>query len=80
VQAATGINYFVSWLAFGDLTLHESMHSLDLYAKHVMPAFRDNAPPSGNDGAPSGNEGAPSGSDGAPSGSDGAPSSASSRA
>ena len=37
VQAATGINYFVSWLAFGDLTLHESMHSLDLYAKHVMP-------------------------------------------
>jgi alkanesulfonate monooxygenase SsuD/methylene tetrahydromethanopterin reductase-like flavin-dependent oxidoreductase (luciferase family) len=59
VQAATGINYFVSWLAFGDLTLRESMHSLDLYAKHVMPAFRDNAPPSGNEGAPSSVVGAP---------------------
>jgi alkanesulfonate monooxygenase SsuD/methylene tetrahydromethanopterin reductase-like flavin-dependent oxidoreductase (luciferase family) len=41
VQAATGINYFVAWLAFGDLTVRESLHSLDLYAQHVMPAFRD---------------------------------------
>jgi alkanesulfonate monooxygenase SsuD/methylene tetrahydromethanopterin reductase-like flavin-dependent oxidoreductase (luciferase family) len=39
VQAQTGINYFVSWLAFGDLTLNESLHSLDLYATHVMPHF-----------------------------------------
>jgi alkanesulfonate monooxygenase SsuD/methylene tetrahydromethanopterin reductase-like flavin-dependent oxidoreductase (luciferase family) len=37
--AEAGVNYFVSWLAFGDLTLAESMHSLELYAKHVIPAF-----------------------------------------
>jgi alkanesulfonate monooxygenase SsuD/methylene tetrahydromethanopterin reductase-like flavin-dependent oxidoreductase (luciferase family) len=36
---ATGINYFVSWLAFGDLTLAESKRSLDLFAREVMPAF-----------------------------------------
>jgi hypothetical protein len=40
-QAATGINYFGSWLAFGDLTLVESMRSLELYATQVMPAFAD---------------------------------------
>ena len=38
-QVDTGINYFVSWLAFGDLTLRESLHSLELFSKHVMPAF-----------------------------------------
>lgn len=36
---ATGINYFVSWLAFGDLSLEESMRSLDLYSRDVIPAF-----------------------------------------
>jgi alkanesulfonate monooxygenase SsuD/methylene tetrahydromethanopterin reductase-like flavin-dependent oxidoreductase (luciferase family) len=36
---ATGINYFVSWLAFGDLTYEESMRSLDLFSREVMPAF-----------------------------------------
>jgi alkanesulfonate monooxygenase SsuD/methylene tetrahydromethanopterin reductase-like flavin-dependent oxidoreductase (luciferase family) len=36
---ASGINYFVSWLAFGDLTLDESLRSLDLYSREVMPAF-----------------------------------------
>ena len=41
VQETTGINYFVSWLAFGDLSLAESMRSLELYAEHVMPAFAD---------------------------------------
>jgi len=38
-QEATGINYFVSWLAFGDLTLAESLASLDLFAHKVMPEF-----------------------------------------
>jgi alkanesulfonate monooxygenase SsuD/methylene tetrahydromethanopterin reductase-like flavin-dependent oxidoreductase (luciferase family) len=42
-QVDTGINYFVSWLAFGDLTLRESLRSLELFSKHVMPAFPDEA-------------------------------------
>jgi alkanesulfonate monooxygenase SsuD/methylene tetrahydromethanopterin reductase-like flavin-dependent oxidoreductase (luciferase family) len=36
---ATGINYFVSWLAFGDLTEKESLRSLELFSREVMPAF-----------------------------------------
>jgi alkanesulfonate monooxygenase SsuD/methylene tetrahydromethanopterin reductase-like flavin-dependent oxidoreductase (luciferase family) len=36
---ATGINYFVSWLSFGDLTVAESLRSLDLFSHKVMPAF-----------------------------------------
>ena len=36
---ATGSNYFVSWLAFGDMTLQESLRSLELFAREVMPAF-----------------------------------------
>jgi alkanesulfonate monooxygenase SsuD/methylene tetrahydromethanopterin reductase-like flavin-dependent oxidoreductase (luciferase family) len=36
---ATGINYFVSWFAFGDMTEEESLRSLDLFAREVMPAF-----------------------------------------
>ncbi len=38
---ATGINYFVAWLAFGDLTVEESLRSLDLFSREVMPAFAD---------------------------------------
>ncbi|MGZ5805013.1 MAG: LLM class flavin-dependent oxidoreductase [Xanthobacteraceae bacterium] len=38
---ATGINYFVSWLAFGDLTLAESKRSLELFSREVMPAFSE---------------------------------------
>jgi alkanesulfonate monooxygenase SsuD/methylene tetrahydromethanopterin reductase-like flavin-dependent oxidoreductase (luciferase family) len=37
--AATGSNYFVSWLAFGDMTLAESLRSLELFSREVMPAF-----------------------------------------
>ena len=33
-------NYFVPWLAFGDMTLDEALHSVDLFAREVMPAFR----------------------------------------
>jgi alkanesulfonate monooxygenase SsuD/methylene tetrahydromethanopterin reductase-like flavin-dependent oxidoreductase (luciferase family) len=40
-REATGINYFVPWLAFGDMTLAESLRSLDLLAREVMPAFGD---------------------------------------
>jgi alkanesulfonate monooxygenase SsuD/methylene tetrahydromethanopterin reductase-like flavin-dependent oxidoreductase (luciferase family) len=36
---ATGANYFVSWLAFGDMTLAESLRSTELFANEVMPAF-----------------------------------------
>ena len=34
-----GINYLVGRFAFGDLTLAESMRSLDLFARAVMPAL-----------------------------------------
>jgi alkanesulfonate monooxygenase SsuD/methylene tetrahydromethanopterin reductase-like flavin-dependent oxidoreductase (luciferase family) len=37
--AATGINYFCPWLAFGDLTVAESLRSLELFSREVMPAF-----------------------------------------
>jgi alkanesulfonate monooxygenase SsuD/methylene tetrahydromethanopterin reductase-like flavin-dependent oxidoreductase (luciferase family) len=37
---ATGPNYFVPWLAFGDMTVEEALHSVDLFAREVMPGFR----------------------------------------
>jgi alkanesulfonate monooxygenase SsuD/methylene tetrahydromethanopterin reductase-like flavin-dependent oxidoreductase (luciferase family) len=37
---ATGTNYFVPWLAFGDMTVEETLHSVDLFAREVMPGFR----------------------------------------
>ena len=36
-----GNNYLVCRLAFGDLTLAESMRSLDLFARAVMPALAE---------------------------------------
>jgi len=36
---ASGCNYLLSWLAFGDMTLAESLRSLDLFSREVMPAF-----------------------------------------
>jgi alkanesulfonate monooxygenase SsuD/methylene tetrahydromethanopterin reductase-like flavin-dependent oxidoreductase (luciferase family) len=36
---ATGANYVAPWLAFGDMTLEEALHSVDLFALEVMPAF-----------------------------------------
>jgi alkanesulfonate monooxygenase SsuD/methylene tetrahydromethanopterin reductase-like flavin-dependent oxidoreductase (luciferase family) len=35
----SGCNYLLSWFAFGDMTLAESLRSLDLFAREVMPAF-----------------------------------------
>mgnify|MGYP003349293161 CR=1 FL=1 len=37
----TGANYLVSQFAFGDLTEKEVLTSIDLFAKHCMPALRD---------------------------------------
>jgi hypothetical protein len=37
--AATGANDILSWFAFGDMTLDESLRSLALFASDVMPAF-----------------------------------------
>jgi alkanesulfonate monooxygenase SsuD/methylene tetrahydromethanopterin reductase-like flavin-dependent oxidoreductase (luciferase family) len=36
---ATGCNYLLAWLCFGDMTLAESLASLELFAREVMPAF-----------------------------------------
>jgi alkanesulfonate monooxygenase SsuD/methylene tetrahydromethanopterin reductase-like flavin-dependent oxidoreductase (luciferase family) len=36
-----GLNYFLLRFAFGDLTLEESMRSVDLFAKHVQPALEE---------------------------------------
>jgi len=36
----TSPNYFVPWLAFGDMTVEEALHSVDLFAREVMPAFQ----------------------------------------
>jgi alkanesulfonate monooxygenase SsuD/methylene tetrahydromethanopterin reductase-like flavin-dependent oxidoreductase (luciferase family) len=38
---ATGPNYFVSRFAFGDMTLAESLHSLELFRREVMSAIAD---------------------------------------
>ncbi len=37
--AATGANYLLSWFAFGDMTLAESLRSVELFSREVMPAF-----------------------------------------
>jgi alkanesulfonate monooxygenase SsuD/methylene tetrahydromethanopterin reductase-like flavin-dependent oxidoreductase (luciferase family) len=39
--AETGANYMVLRFAFGDLSLAESLRSLDLFSRHVMPALRE---------------------------------------
>jgi len=37
--AANGCNYFVPQMVFGDMTLKESLRSIELFGKEVMPAF-----------------------------------------
>lgn len=37
----TGVNYFVSWLAFGDMTPDEALRSVALFTGEVMPSFPD---------------------------------------
>jgi alkanesulfonate monooxygenase SsuD/methylene tetrahydromethanopterin reductase-like flavin-dependent oxidoreductase (luciferase family) len=36
---ANKCNYFVPQMVFGDMTLKESLHSIELFSKEVMPAF-----------------------------------------
>jgi alkanesulfonate monooxygenase SsuD/methylene tetrahydromethanopterin reductase-like flavin-dependent oxidoreductase (luciferase family) len=43
--AAAGGNYFAGTFAFGSLTGDQILRSLDLFAREVMPAFRDPHPP-----------------------------------
>ena len=38
--AEAGANYLVGQFAFGDLSLEESLRSVDLFSRHVMPALR----------------------------------------
>jgi len=39
--AESGANYLLCRFAFGDLTLAESLRSLDLFQRHVMPGLRE---------------------------------------
>ena len=41
--AQTGVNYLLMRFAFGDLELEESMRSVNLFEKHVMPALAKEA-------------------------------------
>jgi alkanesulfonate monooxygenase SsuD/methylene tetrahydromethanopterin reductase-like flavin-dependent oxidoreductase (luciferase family) len=43
--AATGMNYIVGRFAFGDIALGDSLRSVELFARHVMPALRRDAKP-----------------------------------
>ena len=36
----SGANYLVGQFAFGDLSLEESLRSVDLFTQHVMPALK----------------------------------------
>jgi hypothetical protein len=38
--AETGCNYVVGQFAFGDLSLTETLRTVDLFTRHVMPALR----------------------------------------
>jgi len=38
-MAASEFNYFAPWLAFGGMTLKETLRSVELFAREVMPAF-----------------------------------------
>ena len=39
--AESGANYLVCRFAYGDMTLAESLRSLELFQRHVMPALRE---------------------------------------
>jgi alkanesulfonate monooxygenase SsuD/methylene tetrahydromethanopterin reductase-like flavin-dependent oxidoreductase (luciferase family) len=41
--AESGTNYLVGRFAFGDLSLAESLETVDLFARHVMPALAEEA-------------------------------------
>jgi alkanesulfonate monooxygenase SsuD/methylene tetrahydromethanopterin reductase-like flavin-dependent oxidoreductase (luciferase family) len=39
--AESGANYMVCRFAFGDMSLQESLRSVELFSKHVMPELRE---------------------------------------
>ena len=39
--AEAGINYFVCDMVFGDIAFHEARHTIELFARDVMPAFAE---------------------------------------
>jgi alkanesulfonate monooxygenase SsuD/methylene tetrahydromethanopterin reductase-like flavin-dependent oxidoreductase (luciferase family) len=41
--AVTGMNYLVGRFAFGDMATADSLRSIELFARHVMPALRHDA-------------------------------------
>ena len=43
-MAASELNYFAPWLAFGSMTLPETLRSVELFAGEVMPAFTGKRP------------------------------------
>ena len=43
ITGETGTNYVLGRFAFGDIPVEGVLHSIDLFAKEVMPAFRGNA-------------------------------------
>ena len=42
--AESGTNYLVCRFAYGDMRLDESLNSLDLFQRHVIPALRESVP------------------------------------
>jgi alkanesulfonate monooxygenase SsuD/methylene tetrahydromethanopterin reductase-like flavin-dependent oxidoreductase (luciferase family) len=40
LQAETGVNYLLGQMVFGDMSEADAAHSLTLFAREVMPAFR----------------------------------------
>ena len=41
--AATGVNYLVGRIAFGNIALEHALKTVELFARHVMPALRERA-------------------------------------
>ena len=37
----TGVNYVLCQMIFGDMGFEDAKHSLELFGREVMPAFRD---------------------------------------
>jgi len=42
--AESGATYLVVRFGYGDLSLAESLHSLELFQRQVMPALRESVP------------------------------------
>ena len=40
LEREAGVNYVLCQMVFGDMTFADASHSIDLFAKEVMPAFK----------------------------------------